>query len=144
MSTQKSRVTALTPTESFDYQGKKFYKFAIAFENGVTGIVNTVSQDGSPWKVGEEKEFTSEHDPNKNITKIRAVSPGASSGGGWGKGGYKKNEKLECASYALSYAKDLAMDKVITEDKILSKAEEFFSWLVSKGGIDMSPSTETK
>jgi hypothetical protein len=134
---KKGKVINLTNINSApakDGSGKIFYQFSIVFEDGVSGIMWTTSQDGSPWKVGEEKEYTLEHDSVKNINKIKAVRTG---GGGGGYGAkYKKNEKLDCASYSLSYAKDLAVDKVIPKEEILPRAEEFFAWLVAKGGVE--------
>jgi hypothetical protein len=137
MSEQKAKVAAVTKIDSFPgNDGKPVYKQMIAFDTGVSGIAWTKSEDGSPWKVGEEAAFTLEHDATKGINKLKLVQKaGGWSGGGNRGGGYKKNEFLECASYSLSYAKDMAIDKVIPKEEVLPLAEIWFDWLVAKGKV---------
>lgn len=139
---EKSKVVSFTPNiGSFDWNGKKLYNHVVVFENGKSGKCVTATQDGSPWKMGEEVEFTSEtgQDGSNKIKRVQQA------GGGFagGKGGYKKNERLECASYSLSYAKDLACDKVITVKEILPLAEDMYAWLIVKGGVGEAPKTES-
>lgn len=129
---EKSKLITLTPNiGSFDYDGKKFYNHVLVFENGVSGQSATISQDGSPWKAGEEFEFEVAKDKQGN-NRIKKAGGG---GVGGGRASYKRNEKLESASVALSYSKDLAVDKIIPVDQVLVKAEEFRLWLIEKGEV---------
>ena len=56
----------------------------------------TVSEDGTPWVVGEEFEYEVTKDERDGGNKIKRVTSGGAFGGGGAR--YKKNEKLESAS----------------------------------------------
>ncbi len=133
--TKKGKVINLTNIGNFPDKQKPnviWYQFSIVFEDGVSGIVWTQTADGSPWKVGEEKEYTLEHDASKNVNKIKAVGTG---GGGYGsrRGNYVPEDVgLKTASIVLGYAKDLAMDKIIPIADVIPKSEEYYAWVMSK------------
>jgi len=136
MSEQKAKVAAVTKIDSFTKDGNTLYKHNIVFDTGVSGIAWSKNEDGSPWKVGEEATFTMELDAAKGINKLKMAQKGGwSGGGGYRGGGYKKNEFLDCAAYALSYAKDMAIDKVIPKEEVLPTAEAWYDWLVAKGKV---------
>lgn len=105
--------------------GKLMYKYDYNMEDGA--ILSASHQSENKFSVGDEVEYeikgTNTYGSYGSVAK-----PGGGSGGGYGKG--KGNNR----SFALSYAKDLAVVKCqmkddITTDQILAIAEKFVNWL---------------
>jgi hypothetical protein len=115
-------------------KGGSIYYHEIVLDNGDHGSIGKKQPHGI--KVGDEITYTIEYDDRGN--KIKAVQPQFN--GGF-QGGAKRAQGSP-ASFALSYAKDLAVavlerpNNTLTLDdvapQILGVAERFNDWMVSK------------
>lgn len=118
-------------------KGGSIYYHEIVLDNGDFGSIGKKQPHGI--KVGDELTYTIEYDDRGN--KIKAVQP-QFNGGGYSGGGAKRGAQGSPSSFALSYAKDLAVasieksdgpiDFAAYTDKILTTAESFHAWMVSK------------
>ncbi|MFW9991941.1 MAG: hypothetical protein ACFFD4_07755 [Candidatus Odinarchaeota archaeon] len=91
----------------------------------------------------ESEQWGTQRDCKQIYVDGQPVGGKKQGGGGWRS---KSPEELELArgSYALSYAKDLAMVDKIKVSDIITKAEEFHDWLKSDKSGTIPTTTEHK
>jgi hypothetical protein len=104
--------------------------FVIKFENGDEGFYRTKSDHADKFKVGESILYVLEEKDGKSGKKYFKVSlpkPAFTPQQGGNYGGSKYTPKTvhqmkqEARAYILSYAKDMAVGKIISEDEIKVK-----------------------
>ncbi len=96
------------------------YQFEYTLENGDIGLANHKKNEPR-FNIGEDVNYqiTKDKVGNDAISFITADQPN----------NYNNNKKQSQGSFALSYAKDLAVADKISVDNILNKAAEFNNWL---------------
>jgi hypothetical protein len=113
--------------------GTVFYH-EIVLDNGDFGSIGKKTEDSI--HIGDELTYTIELHDRGN--RIKAVNP-QFGGGGNGGGGFKGTGRGSSASFALSYAKDLAVANIAAAnapiemegltDRVIAAAEKFNTWL---------------
>lgn len=107
-------------------EGKVFHFHDIAFDNNDAGQYMSVKDNQDKFKVGEQAEY--EVIPKDGYPdKIKPVQSAKPFGGGGGKRGSN-------ASFALSYAKDLACANIekgmeVKSTHVTAIADHFLKWL---------------
>ncbi len=133
----KGKIIEINPSGSWDGQHGKMYTYMVKIQtmNDLTfyGEANAKSEtvEGLPYKIGEEVEFEHTESTNPSFPdKLKIKKEGADQYQG---GKQKGNNR----SFALSYAKDLAVARMgagktphDTKD-IINQAEKFVQWLDS-------------
>ncbi len=136
----KGKILEIEPTGSWEGQHGTMHTYSITLEtiNGLTfrGEANAKSEnvEGLPYKVGEEVEFEHEEATNPaHPDKLKIKKEGQTSS-------YQGKAKGNNRSFALSYAKDLAVARINnvriifanphtkTKD-IIDQADAFVKWL---------------
>lgn len=119
-----SKVKSVQANGTFDSQYGTLYKFDYEMEDGTFLSANHKSQ--TPFAVGAEVEYeikgTNERGNYGGVSKPKDSN--------YSQGSKKSNiPKPPIASFALSYAKDLAVAGKITEQQLLVTADKFHNWL---------------
>lgn len=130
----KGKITEITPNGSWQSEHGEMFVYLIKIDaDGIPfeGQANAKSAEVEklPYKTGEEVEFEHTESGNQYPDKLKITKEG---------GSYQqpKPQKGSNASFALSYAKDIAVAKIYnnggakayTED-IIEQAESFLQWL---------------
>ncbi len=138
----KGKILEIESSGSWESQHGTMYTYLMKLEtqNGLTfrGQANAKSEtkEGLPYKVGEDVEFEHEESNSSYPDKLKIKKEGADNYGGGGK--MKGNNR----SFALSYAKDLAVARINTNNTteinahaktqdIIDQADTFVAWLDS-------------
>jgi hypothetical protein len=126
-----SKVTDILQVKPWQGPKGTVYYFSIELANGDKGEIGSKSDDGI--KIGDELNYTLEQ--TEHGFKIKK----AYQQNGFGGGGFKGQQRGSSASFALSYAKDLAVANISKADKpmdmsgvtkrVLDTADEFQKWL---------------
>lgn len=132
--TMKGKILEIDGTGSWPGQHGEMFTYLVRIQGDdeiYTGEANAKSEraDGLPYKIGDEVEF--EHEPASNPNykdKLKIRKEGSENYGGKAKGSNR--------SFALSYAKDLAiahMGRGLNSDteSIIKQADAFVKWLDS-------------
>lgn len=140
-----SRIDDVLNEKVWDGKHGRVWYYTIVLDNGDRGEIGTKTQDF--YKIGDTLTYTAEHD--ERGTKFKKFNPdqqGNNYGGGNGQqahsqpaGNAPRTSRGSSASFALSYAKDLAVANVAANgqpiemealaDKVIAAAEKFNAWL---------------
>lgn len=104
-------------------QGDLMYKHRYTFEDGV--IMQASHKSITPFPIGSEVDYeVKKNDPTYGKSgSVKKPQDGNFNSNNRG------SKQSSLASFALSYAKDLAIGGVIKEDQILTCASRFNTWL---------------
>jgi hypothetical protein len=134
METKKSVVTEIIE-KSGSYNGSNgmIYYHTITFANGDKGQYGSKTETCEKFKKGLEFEYTIETKVNGTYTNY-VIKPVQSQGGGGGFKGQPKDDSLIAAQSCLGYACTLntQSSKATDTDYILSVAEKFHNWVMTK------------
>jgi hypothetical protein len=123
MEAKTSKVKSVSANGTYEGQHGLLYKFNYVMEDGAELAANHKSQ--TPFPEGADIEYvikgTNEYGSWGAVSKPKD--------GGYQAGGYNKSKGNQTASFALSYAKDLAIGGIIKEEQILLCATKFNTWL---------------
>ena len=127
-----SKITKVEMLQEWSNANGTFYPHKVTFENGDVAIANKKSQNA--YIAGQEIKYQIVGQDNVGNNKFKEVKEDYSyGGGGRPKGGYSKGSN---ASFALSYAKDIAVAFInnenednLSSDDILALANKFNKWL---------------
>lgn len=121
---KQSKVVNVQGNGSWQGTYGTMYQFEYTLENGDIGLANHKKNEPR-FNIGENVNYqiTKDKQDNNAISFITADQPNSYSNN------YNNNKKQSQGSFALSYAKDLAVADKISVDNILNKAAEFNNWL---------------
>lgn len=124
-----SKIKSCEFTKEWNSPNGTIYYHKLTFENGDIGAIGT--KEKLPLKIcaGTELTYTIEVDikGNNKIKPIQQQKPQ------FNKSGFKAEPyEHKCASYALSYAKDLCIGSKIETKDMLPLADKLYEWLLSK------------
>lgn len=132
---KQATVTQANFLKSFDGKYGTMYVHAISFDNGDNGEYLAKTMDQDKFVVGQSAEYTIEAKGEYQGVPQFKVKPYLAQQGNYtgGGGGYSKRGGNN-SSFALSYAKDLAVAHIgagrdMTSDQILKVAASFNDWL---------------
>ncbi len=131
----KGKILEIDSTGSWEGQHGVMYTYMVKLQtmNDLTfqGVANAKSEtiEGLPYKVGEEVEFEHTESGNEYPDKLKIKKEGQENYSG---GKQKGNNR----SFALSYAKDLAVARInngmqYDAKSIIEQADDFVKWLDS-------------
>ena len=131
----KGKILEIDSTGSWEGQHGVMYTYMVKLQtmNDLTfqGVANAKSEtiEGLPYKVGEEVEFEHTESGNEYPDKLKIKKEGSDN--------YSGKQKGNNRSFALSYAKDLAVAKIEKGEPgqettvIIEQADKFVAWLDS-------------
>lgn len=134
MSEQKtSTIKSIDGVKPFDGRNGTIYYHKVTLDNGESGEVG--KKKNNAFNIGDSFTYTSES--SEYGLKFKEVFQGGGGFGGGQRGGGQ--QRGSSASFALSYAKDLAVANIAKSDKpidmealsakVISAASKFQSWL---------------
>jgi len=135
----KSKITKVTGNGSWQGNYGTMYSFEYQFEDGTVGIADHKTSSAK-YNIDEIVDYNIKKQDKMGNNKINFPSPNSN---GYtpningqkmqtNYNGYPKKDndiKEKNRSFALSYAKDLAVADKISVDNILKKADEYNNWL---------------
>ncbi len=135
----KGKILEIDSTGSWEGQHGVMYTYMVKLQtmNDLTfqGVANAKSEtiEGLPYKVGEEVEFEHTESGNEYPDKLKIKKEVSDYRAGGG------NDENKNRSFALSYAKDLAVARINAEaadpytktEDIIKQADAFVKWLDS-------------
>lgn len=101
-------------------------------------------KEGQTISADVETEIRGEYTNRKIVQIYVDGQPAVSKGGGRTYGKSPEELELSAKSYALSYAKDLAVAQVISPDYITEWADGFYAWMKGNGDKPTSPAKQAK
>lgn len=150
---KKSRVTGVTQTRNYTGRnGNDYYVFRVTFENGEHGDFITTNPNQDAFQQGKEvsyERFDQGEFRGEREYKVKPAGYDNTKASYKGKGGYRRSAKPEQprdASFALSYAKDMAVAHIkagtqIKSFQVLEIADHFYKWLKEKEQQEKNQST---
>jgi hypothetical protein len=122
---KKAKITNVEILESWSNSYGTFYPHKVTFDNGDVAIANKVTEHA--YTIGQELTYELNGQDKQGNNRFKEVEEQPTySGGNFKKGGN--------ASFALSYAKDIAVayinnSKPISTNDIIIMAKDFNEWL---------------
>lgn len=141
MEIKKAKVKSREFYKENNYQGKITYVFNIQFENDeIKYLYNSTKKEPKYFNPGEEQEYeyelktgTKKDGQPYEMHIVKPVYPKPA----FGKGGFQQmtieeyiqRQKVDSVGYALSYAKDLSVAKIIEPTKVTELAKTWLEWM---------------
>jgi len=134
----KGKILEINPTGNWESQHGTMYTYSIKLQalndTVFQGEANAKSEtvEGLPYKIGEDVEFEHTESNNAFPDKLKIKKEGSDN--------FQGKQKGTNRSFALSYAKDLAIARMTTPDfpgdhhttkDIIEQADKFVAWLDS-------------
>jgi hypothetical protein len=120
----------------FDWQGKKYHKHTITFDNGDKGEYTSVSPTCDKFKVMEQTTYTIETKTNGQYTNV-VIKPVQAAGSGGFKKSEPKDQGIITALSCLSSASNLYTQTMgNSPDNVIKAAEIFYQWAISKSTLN--------
>lgn len=127
----KSKVKEISFINEWEGNYGKMYSFSITFEDGTKGNFNAKKREQTTVKIGEEKEYEITGQDNRNVNRIKLITPKVESKSGF-------NDPVNNKRMAKSMAQSCALDALIniqfhsiSLDHILKVADYFHTWIIS-------------
>lgn len=127
-----AKVKSIEGVKPFDGRNGTIYYHKLVMDNGDVGEIG--KKKNNAYQIGDEITYTI--DATEYGNKFKEVFQGGNFGGG---GGGKQATRGSSASFALSYAKDLAVANIAKSDKplemdaladkVIHAAGKFQTWL---------------
>jgi hypothetical protein len=135
-----AKILEITGTKQREGQNGTVHYISVVMENGDKGTIGKKSADA--LKIGDELTYTiesKEHNGNTYYT-IKEIKDNNFQKKSYS--GYSRNYKADFISFAMSYAKDLAVaGKIDAKDEILwDKADSIYTWMIKQyNDLDKTP-----
>jgi hypothetical protein len=121
--------------KEFDSKYGKLYSFQVKYD-GKKAVYNSKSKEQKYFVAGQEVEFTEEPrtytDRNGNPQEYFVVKPISPNGGRQSNFGRAvQKEQSRYSGFAMAYAKDLVVAKIISREEMYDEAEAMFNIMVA-------------